>query len=382
MKIKILRNLAAAVLTMSVGLANAEEVPAEAAPEAFAPRDTFKKWRVSFGWAMNGPVSSSIRGRNLPAPRGYRVPTGSTSLADAKADAEAHRYGDGYLGESGDGWGTRNWKLPESAYEGNGRFTLHNEYEELGWSRVSSGWAEDSSDPCQHGMTLELSRELWVYDEAFEHRWGVDLAVAISYFFGRDVFRGSGYARRDDYVRQGDFQTVINDPDGMYNYDEGYDSPSQGMYGHGAEYDDFSPMILWENVGDAQDMVGDRTVSACNRFSASGDYRELEMLLMARPWYEITDWWRVYGEFGVGLSWGNFESDVYGSGLSYSEDFSQWDCYGVAGLGTMFRYGMFDLSVDFIGRFLRDDLDVSGKYLKGDIKRADWGFRVMVGVEF
>jgi len=372
-------------LAAAVAPARAAEAPAEASSEAFAPRDTFGKWRVSYGWHMNGPVGSDIRGRNLPAPAGYRVPAGSATRAGARADAEARRYGDGYLGDSGDGWGTRDWQLPEDAYEReNSRFVLRNGYEEVASSRVSGGWTDDSSDPCQHGMSLEFSRELWAHDEAFEHRWGVDLAFAVSYFFGRDVFRAGGYSRRDDVVREGGFETVIDDPDDqtMYLYNNGYDRPSQGMYGHGASYTDFSPMILWDNVRDPRDAGGTRTVTSVNRFSASGDYRELEMLLMLRPWYEITDWWRVFGELGVGLSWGNFESDVYGSGLSFGEDFSQWDCYGVAGLGTMFRYGMFDLSVDFLGRFLRDDLDVDGRYLNGSIRRADWCFRVMVGVEF
>jgi len=351
-----------------------------------AERDMFGKWRFSVGGAFNSAVRSSIGMRNLPAPSGF-VPSGM-SRDEAFRRAHSYQYeGGGYVApdELNNGWNTENWKLPTSAYRGNGLFVLDSgAYQDVVGSSSSQGYSGDSPDPCQYGLSFELSRELWAHDEAFEHRWGVDFAVAVSYFFQRNAYRGRGYASRSDSIREGRVQTVIDDPDAMYEYDNGEDFPVGGMYGHGTYVNDYiSPALLWENIGLPYDADGQtRTVSSSRMYSANGDYRELEMLFMLRPWYEITDWWRVYGELGVGVSWGNFESEVYGSGLSCGEDFSKWDCYGVAGLGTMFRYGMFDLSLDFLGRFLRDDLDVDGRYLNGAIRRSDWGFRVMVGVEF
>ena len=48
----------------------------------------------------------------------------------------------------------------------------------------------------------------------------------------------------------------------------------------------------------------------------------------------------------------------------------------------MFRLWQFDLSIDFLGRFLNDDLDCNGKYCSGSIEKSDWLMRVMVGWEF
>lgn len=86
---------------------------------------------------------------------------------------------------------------------------------------------------------------------------------------------------------------------------------------------------------------------------------------------------------GGTVSWSqfDFEYSAIGAGgrLGSSEDFSEWRCYGVAGAGTMFRLGSFDLSIDFLGRFLNDDLDCNGKYCSGSIEMSDWLMRVMVG---
>ena len=54
----------------------------------------------------------------------------------------------------------------------------------------------------------------------------------------------------------------------------------------------------------------------------------------------------------------------------------------MVGLGTAFRYGNWDLGVDFLARFLRRDFDVDGRYVKGTIERCPWGFRVMLGYSF
>jgi len=383
---KIITKFLATAAIAAVSIANAAETPVEATDEAFAARETFGKWRISVGGAFNSQVGADLHGRNLPVPTGYVVPAGRSTWASAKAKAEARKYdGNGYLGESGDGWGTRNWELPQSAYQGDGKFVLRNAYEEVTSSHVGGAWADKSDDCCEYGFSFEVSRELWIHDEQDEHRWGVDLAFAVSYFFSRNIYNARGMTYRSDTVRSGEFQTYVNDPDAMYLYDSGYsyDTPTaSGMYGHGAAFTDFSPMILWDNVGSPTDAGRSGTVNRYNGFVASGDYQELEMLLMLRPWYEITDWWRVYAEIGVGVSWGYFESDINGSGLAYSEDFSKWDCYGVAGIGTMLRYGMFDISLDLFGRFLRDDMDIDGRYVNGSIDRSDWCLRVMVGVEF
>jgi len=253
---------------------------------------------------------------------------------------------------------------------------------------VTHSQHDSSSDECQFGVAAELSRELWIHDEPTEDRWGLDFAAALSYFFERDIYKMRGEATRHDLVGNGYYKTTFDAKDTMYSYLEETDPEYKnyavgGFYGADSAIAQGHPAIIMDKItvtGPTYLDPVDRTSS--NRYSARGDYRELEFLFMLRPWYELTDWWRVYGEVGVGVSWGRFDSRVSGVGVSHSEDFDQWDVYGVAGLGTVFRYGDFDISLDFIGRFLRDDMDIDGQFVDGHIERADWGLRLMVGYEF
>jgi len=345
----------------------------------------FGKWRIALGGAFNGVVSTSLRARNVPAPNMYAVPAGSTK-DDAWGRANARTYdGGGYIAADSldSDFDTENWGFPVGDYQGGGRFVLNNSYQEVVGSSVGVDHRDSSDDENQFGVSFEVSRELFIKDDG-EHRWGIDLAAAFSYFFKRDLYSARGTVSRTDTVRDGKIQTEAVDSSAMYDYDNGWDSPVDGMYGHGNYTRTcVNPAFGWSGIGSPHDAGGSsHSVVATTGYSASGDYQELEMLFMLRPWYELTDWWRIYGEAGVGVSWGRFDTSFTGSGLSYGEDFDQWDCYGVAGLGTMVRRGSYDLSVDFIGRFWRDDLEVKGRHVNGTIERADWGFRVMLGYEF
>jgi len=330
--------------------------------------DAFGKWRIGVGGAFNGGVRARIGARNVPVREVYGIPSGVSKEA-AKANAEARIYdGGGFIKEGADPVMTTNWKAPVECVDvTTGEFNLYNAYQTI--SGPLSG--HSSSDEYQYGVSIEVAREIWIHDEAEDHRWGVDFAVGFSYFFERDVYKASGMGQHGRYV------TNFTQPAAVDDYRTHDDEPVGGMYGHGVYTGSSDPAIDLSGVGSPVD-----NHSGVYRCSASGDYRELEMLFTFRPWYEITDWWRVYGQIGVGVSWGEFDAKIYSDSASAHEDFDQWDVYGVAGIGTMFRYDRYDLSIDFIGRFFRDDLDVDGRYLSGDIERADWGFRVMLGFEF
>jgi len=361
--------------------ADVELTPAEEA----SPRGLFGKWRIALGAAFNGRISANVGARNIPVPAKYEVPV-RRSKQSAWGRAKARTYdGGGYIApdDLDNGFDTENWGFPVSDYQGNGKFVLNNSYEEVIGSAVNIGRRDDSDSENQFGVSFEVSRGLYSSDNP-EHRWGVDLVAAFSYFFQRDAYRASGTVTRNDTVRDGKIQTEAVDPDAMYDYDNGWDSPVNGMYGYGNAVRSFvSPAFGWAGVGEPTDVGGpSHVVSSSTGYNASGDYQELEMLFMLRPWYEITDWWRIFAEAGVGVSWGRFNTSFAGLGVSEDEDFSQWDCYGVAGLGTAFRYKDVDLAFDGLGRFLRDDLDVDGKHAKGTIDRADWGLRLMLGYSF
>ena len=349
-------------------------------------RETFGKWRIGIGAAFNSRVSADLKMRNLPTPAGYRIPSGS-SRADALARALARRYdGGGFIDDDSldNGFDTENWKLPTTSYKGNGHFVLDNAYQEVVGSSVGHAYRDDSENRHQFGISAEISRELWIHDEEDEHRWGVDFAAAFSYFFARDIFDIRGSVTRTDTVRDGKIRTDVNDPDATFDYDQGWDSPVGGMYGYGNSTRTWvNPALGYAGIGDPYDVGGPtHALSTTCRGAANGDYQELEMLFMFRPWYEITDWWRVFAQVGLGVSWGRFDTSFHSGGLSHDEDFSQWDCYGVAGLGTAFRYDDWTLGIDFLARFWRDDLDVNGRYVNGSIDRSDWGFRIMLGYEF
>jgi len=348
------------------------------------PRETFRKWRIAVGGALNMNVQSHLCVRNVPAlAPGYFPGAGMTRQEALDASAARDFGANGYIRHedpsTDNGWNTENWKLSDSdvAYKGNGRFELDNDYQEKRGSMFGGGHSEH--DELQFGLSVEVARELWIHDENDVRRWGVDFAAALSYFFQRNVYSSHGS------VLNGAVRTVVDDPDAMYKYGTGEDSAVGGMYGYGnAQATGFAPALTWSSISDPVDLApgGPRAGLGLHRYSASGDYRELEMLFMFRPWYEIKDWWRVYAQAGVGVCWGRFDGRFYGPGVSAREHSDGWDVYGVAGLGTMFRYGRYDLGIDFLWRFLRDDLDVDGRYLNGEIDRAEWVIRVMLGFEF
>lgn len=357
------------------------------AAEPEQERETFGKWRIGFGGAFNAQVRSDLGMRRMPIPRRYSVPVGSTK-ADALARALARRYdGGGFIDSDSldNGFDTENWKLPGYTYHGNGHFVPENAYQEVVGSSFGRRQWDESDDRCQFGLSAEISRELWIHDEEEEHRWGVDFAAAFSYFFARGIYNARGVSARTDTVRDGKYKTDVVDADTTYDYDTGRDrSDAQNMYGYGNSVRTFaSPALGFVGIGSPYDAGGPtRDVTTGYRCQADGDYQELEMLFMLRPWYEITDWWRVFAEVGVGVSWGRFDSTFYCERRAYDEDFSQWDCYGVVGLGTVLRYKSFDIMIDFMGRFLRDDLEVDGRHVSGSIDRSDWGIRLMIGYEF
>jgi len=354
-------------------------------------RSLFGKWRFAVGGAFNGGVSTDLGPRNLPRPGpAYVVPAGSTE-ADARRRADVTRDYDGggfiRADSENDGYKTENWRLPSDSeyYHGDGAFTLYNTYERIVNTTYSGSHWDNSDDPCQYGLSFELSRELYVYDEKAERRWGVDFAAALSYFFPREIYDAHGTVLRQDEVETGRIRTDVHDPAATYDYDYEGKTATGGMLGDGAfNANHVHPSLLWGSIVTPSDDVGGptRTETCTGSYSAWGDYQELEMMFLLRPWYEITDWWRVFANVGVGVSWGRFDSEIHGTNVGASEDFEQWDVYGVAGLGTVIRYGRFDISLDVFGRFLRDDMDVDGRYVHGSIERSAWGFRVMAGFEF
>ena len=100
-----------------------------------------------------------------------------------------------------------------------------------------------------------------------------------------------------------------------------------------------------------------------------------------------TEWFRVVGTLGVAVSRGELDFDMKAASdgrriYSDSERFSQWDCYGIGGLGGLFHYWHMCLGFDFLARFLDRDIDINGRSVTGSVERCPWMFRVYAGLEF
>jgi len=114
-----------------------------------------------------------------------------------------------------------------------------------------------------------------------------------------------------------------------------------------------------------------------------GDYEELEMIFALKPWYDLTDWFRVQATLGAAVSRAHLKFGVSGTSPSTSHQrFDEWSVYGVGGLGGMFRFEDFCLGFDFIARFLDNAMKIDGRDVHGTIDRGGWFFRVYVGYEF
>ncbi len=365
-------------IIMFIGLFSAGVLLAE---DSESESTGFGAWHISIGGAMNAGVKTRLSHRSLTLPQSY------VSRFGTQSNAQRLEWGDGYVRDDayGHGSSTINWKLPSSSYNGDGTFSMVNRYDEIvstSLSRYDSGNPDADYQP---GVSVELSRTLYA---DVKHGWGVDFAAAFSYFFGNDLYSANGGYSQTDMVNSGEYQTTVDAHQAMADYQDGiYTQTYPGYYGDGVMSGSGHPGILWNSVGTPVN-VGPRTTphTYMSSYSASGDYQEIEMLFMIKPWYELTDWCRVFGELGLGVSRSQFDfsySAMGGTGaVRSSQDFSEWDVYGIGGGGVLFRLWRFDLSVDFLARFLKDDLDVNGRYVSGHIERADWLMRVMVGVEF
>ena len=158
-----------------------------------------------------------------------------------------------------------------------------------------------------------------------------------------------------------------------------------GSYGAGT-YDGPGPVL---DLGGGDLTVSHRwaNISSSSRSSsyylhAEGDYEDIEMTFAVKPFWDVTDWLRLRGTLGVAVSRTHFTFDVDGQGYSSRQRFDDWAVYGVGGLGGMLRWENFCLGVDFIARFLDDDIEIRGRDVRGSVERAPWMLTVYAGYEF
>lgn len=378
-------------------------------------------WRISGGAVYDPGVKTSLRF----TPRvSYTSPF---AAGRSKADAQSLGQGDLKKGAGGEltrrefqngawidtadpavaGQGeqagyTWYYKFPQGTWDGGDSFLLGSaDYSEVrSWSsnpQVAQSHADDEAGVL--GFNIELSRNLY-HDE--EHNWGVDVGFAVQYFKHNGIFdMFSSWTHGGSRQRRGNYSASVDLPRGTVpdmgdDYSWGGETGSRyfgvdgtlkgdryvNSYGEGTQAGPIPGSSL-----QLRNTESIRTDSSSGSLRADGDYDNLELMLLAHPYYDVTEWLRISGTVGLVVSRQDLDFTMTirrDNEIDYrsARDFSQWDVYGVAGGGLMLRYEDFTLSGDILARFLDDDLTVDDPYAHGTIERGRWMIKLSIGYEF
>ena len=354
-------------------------------------------WRVSVGPVYDPGVNADLHFTPkatyaAPFTRGpskasaWKKASG-TKTTDTRTDFDNGSWidTDDPVYSSGDDVGrTRYYRLNGSPEDG-GHFSLgeasYSEVTETSQGGSPSAWAEDESGML--GVSLELSRNL--YHDA-DIGWGLDAAFDVHYFKHNGIFSArTSWLNGSSTLRSGRYSSSIDLSGGDYDEWNWHSDAGGSFYGSGNYSGNAGPIDGTSvNVANTESL---RSHSSYGGLEAEGDYENLEMILMARPYYDVFDWLRVNAMLGLVVSRQDldFSMTILRDGaVDYrsNRDFSQWDVYGVAGAGLMAYYRDFTLGVDVLARFLDRDLDVKDDYVNGSVERGSWMFRITLGYEF
>lgn len=345
-------------------------------------------WRISVGPAFGGALKTSLRvaPRTMPV---YTSPAGSLSRGEAERRNDAIgssrvELGDGYYidpvdsaGIAGESW---NYHLPAgSVNERTHTFDIRSDYVEVTESgrALSFGNKDERMD---YGASLRLEREVFRYGS-----FGVDIGGMVSWMMRNDAFKASGTIGGQS-VETGSYLTSIG-IDRDVDVNDPYFVNPDGSYGYGSFDGPGYPLSLVDsNISRLWTLDGSHEINRMH-ISMKGDYQEVELALLARPWYELTDWLRVVGTIGVGVSYARFAltTDVFidGERAAHRHETSDaWDVYGIAGLGLMARYANCCLGFDFLAKLGDDSLKVNSDYAHGSLERENVSLQIYLGYEF
>lgn len=338
-------------------------------------------WRLSAG----GVYDSGVKTKMHFSPRMTPVPVGRSKEAAkaagwGEADGDNIKYVNYNKGEA------ESTLSPNLVYPQGSGSLLDDTYTipravwisaldefELGYAEYDNegGYLTDDRDEAaMFGINVELSRNLYHNED---DGWGIDMGFAVQY--GR---RNKAYRSSSTWGGGGYYRTSYRPSEGELLDDEALEDFYWGDPSSVSNIEvDEATLINSEGPIDGNS----------HAFKAEGDYEDLELMLLAHPYYDVYDWLRINGTLGVVVS--RQEMDMTFTMMNNGvvdyhshRDFSQWDVYGVGGLGLMFYYKDFTLSADFFARFLDDDMDISDRYYKGSVQRGHWMFKLSAGYEF
>jgi len=356
-------------------------------------------WRVVGGANYNAGLKTDLNVsgvRALPYMSAFNPPAGATR-SEAEAASKAILNGQrvdlpngGYIDPDYTGKDffpdyTWNWHVPAGGYSSG---TMSYNYDYVESSSVSTGSLIDhsSTDRDLPGFTVEIQRNLGQWGN-----FGLDMGFGFNYFKRNDVYKSSGevYCRTDS-IESGSYVSTVSSSD----LDDDWRSQAQnpdGSYGVGT-FDGPGAMLPLSNGGQNafsfSSKINNISRSTHSMYlDSSADYEEIELTITAKPYYDITEWFRVVGTLGAAVSRGQLDFDMMAMSdgqriYSDSKRFSQWDCYGIGGLGGMFHHWHMCLGFDFLARFFDRDIDIDGRNVSGSVERCPWMFRIYAGFEF
>lgn len=373
-----MKKLGSIALAFLVGVAFADNEDADKQLVQETPQG-FRSWRLSVGGVMGFGVKASGRSNFS---RFFQ--TSKPISGGAVRPGNDYEFDNGayiHAGESkmtfGPSVGTRNWSISASdtSFE-NGERWLNFSNTQLGGGGVAGAALDE--DGTSFGVSAELARTLIEMESGF----GLDVGVGLSWMRAGNIIDASsvGTYNRQTYSYHPTNGTPLSDPNynGLNGVLSGLIIPD-GPSGAYVFYDDnfLGGGNKWDNSKS----------SGFYSTHANGDYQEVELSLVLRPWYEITDWWRVNGTIGAGLGYGIFDLEtgaMFGSKGAYrmSDTANKIGFYGLVGGGTTFRLGRFDLSGEVLVRLFQDDIEVSNAYTCYTLEKPDFVVRVAVGMQF
>jgi len=366
-------------------------------------------WRISAGAVYDSGVKTDMK---FFPQQVYRTPYSLTmgSLSRQQAQKLAHGETEGtkttYVNtrngdvqstvdtnDSGAPWGqTTSYRFSEAVWDRNVTFELgYAEYEEIQSMQASfdSMQSTASDEAAMPGVNIQLSRNLYHNEE---WGWGVEAALSVQYARRNKAFRSSSDwfigrsskttgGMNSSYTATGDMATVLplSMDESLGIKDQVWDSGAIGGPG--------SWFAIYPGDIKSDEWSSTSTHSSYGSLDVQGDYDNLDLMMLLQPYYDVTDWLSVNATVGAVVSRQSMEMSffMYRDGaVDYrsTNDYSQWDVYGVAGLGLMLYYKGFTLSGDFLARFLDRDMDVDDYYYHGTVGRGSWMFRLAVGYEF
>ena len=335
-------------------------------------------WRISAGGQFNFGANGRLgvdRGA-IPGPAGtFRSTRAAAAAANAAACAVdgsgRQTFRDGSFVDPRDAAGvpgeTWNWNAPGRTFSyADGFSERSTTYETFGGSDKDGDFAA--------GASFGLDRAIWK-----SGAFGVDVGFNFAFFLKDDWFRGeAGGVRKTTVDTEGSYRTDV-DLGNADVFDDPWSMNADGTYGNGT-FGGPGPVLDLSQMSVASGhSENSRTAVSESPFSIRGDLQMYEFQLTLKPYYELTDWFRVQGTLGAGLDYRNF--DVHADGLGDGNS-SDWDVYMVCGLGGMFHWNGFCLGCDFLVKVFNDDLDVDNRYVNGYVGTENWALRVLAGYEF